>query len=108
MPVVNIDDARKQLIKRCFALARDIRLSPASRRDLVQKGKQLRSLFRKLAARQFNRNTTAYLAANSEIAEITRKLAESARGAAEEKAVVEQVGRLAAVLDDLVKAASSA
>ncbi len=106
--MTGIDDALKRLIERCFALSMDGRLPPALRYAFLQKGKQLRSAFRKLAARQFNRNTTAYLAANSEIAEITRKLTGAARLLKEETAVVEQIGRLAAVLDDLAKAASVA
>ncbi len=95
------------IIEMCFDYAMDDRVSESSRKDFSAIGKRLRGALLNLITAEFEAESAQFRVANKEIAAVNRGLQEEAQVLENVAATIEQLGKLAAILDELLKVAVS-
>jgi geranylgeranyl pyrophosphate synthase len=95
------------VINRCFALATDARVSPASQKQFLAEGKRLRGLLLNLLSAQFDNGTEALKDANGQLAKVDADLADSVAVLQNVAQTVANISSVVGALDKLLGIAAA-
>lgn len=105
--MLTIDSATlSALVKSCFLLSMDGRLTPQQQGEFLVAGKRLRGLLLNLISAQFNPSTAAVVAANAQLGAVNQQIGQLGANLANVKAVITQATAVISTLDGLLSLAA--
>jgi hypothetical protein len=108
MPATRVDNvALTRLIERCFILSASDRVPERCWPDFLAMGKRLRGCLVNVLTAEFETNTPALVAANGRLKDLNKQLKKTTLDLEEAADTVEDLGKLAKALDDLLRVAAS-
>ncbi|MHC4570896.1 MAG: hypothetical protein ACYS0C_02310 [Planctomycetota bacterium] len=90
------------IIELCFDYSSNDRVSEEDQKKFLALGKRLRGTLLNLITAEFEADTAQVIEANSQIESVNNKLRNEAQVLDDIANTIEQLGRLASILDDLI------